>query len=224
MATRGRPPSALLAVDANILLAVLLGRRSRTTFETVAAARPVLTSARAADEVRKVISSRASRSSGDAEALLATSGWSARTCMLAASMPPSRPWPKRSLRVTRRPRMPTSSPARGSSMLISGATTAISREPVGRHGRTQTSSDRSTGAARSPFGAAGRRPHVGSRNRARTSERRISTIQTHFDEWFLRTRPPAAARRSSARRRRCGPSRPPAPRTPPARNGRAAPR
>ena len=50
-----RAPSSVLVVDANIILSVVLGRRSRPVFETVAASRTVVTSARAADEVRGVV-------------------------------------------------------------------------------------------------------------------------------------------------------------------------
>jgi predicted nucleic acid-binding protein len=50
-----RPPSAVLVVDANIVLSVVLGRRSRPVFEQVVASRTVVTSAHAADEVRAVL-------------------------------------------------------------------------------------------------------------------------------------------------------------------------
>src|SRR5215210_6724459 len=50
-----RPPTSVLVVDANIILSVVLGRRSRPVFEQVIASRTVVTSARAADEVRGVL-------------------------------------------------------------------------------------------------------------------------------------------------------------------------
>ncbi|HEX8665900.1 MAG TPA: PIN domain-containing protein [Beijerinckiaceae bacterium] len=50
-----RSPSSVLIVDANIILSVVLGRRSRPVFERVVASRAVVTSARAADEVRAVV-------------------------------------------------------------------------------------------------------------------------------------------------------------------------
>ena len=50
-----RAPSSVLVVDANIILSVVLGRCSRPVFETVVASRTVVTSARAADEVRGVV-------------------------------------------------------------------------------------------------------------------------------------------------------------------------
>jgi predicted nucleic acid-binding protein len=49
-----RAPSAVLVVDANIILSVVLGRRSRPLFERVIASRIVVTSAHVADEVRAV--------------------------------------------------------------------------------------------------------------------------------------------------------------------------
>ena len=48
-----RAPSSVLVVDANIILSVVLGRRSRPVFEQVVAERTVVTSARAAEEVRE---------------------------------------------------------------------------------------------------------------------------------------------------------------------------
>ena len=45
----------MLAVDANVILSVVLGRRSRPIFERVVAHRTVVTSARAAAEVRGVL-------------------------------------------------------------------------------------------------------------------------------------------------------------------------
>jgi predicted nucleic acid-binding protein len=50
-----RAPSSVLVVDANVILSVVLGRRSRPVFERVIASHTVMTSARAADEVRGVL-------------------------------------------------------------------------------------------------------------------------------------------------------------------------
>jgi len=50
-----RSPSSVLVVDANIILSVVLGRRSRPVFERVVASRAVVTSARTAEEVRAVV-------------------------------------------------------------------------------------------------------------------------------------------------------------------------
>jgi predicted nucleic acid-binding protein len=50
-----REPSAILVVDANIILGVVLGRRSGPVFRHVVASRRVMTSARAAEEVRRVL-------------------------------------------------------------------------------------------------------------------------------------------------------------------------
>ncbi len=50
-----RTPSSILAIDANIILSVVLGRRSRPVFERVVEHRTVVTSARAAEEVRNVL-------------------------------------------------------------------------------------------------------------------------------------------------------------------------
>jgi predicted nucleic acid-binding protein len=50
-----RAPSSVLVIDANIILSSVLGRRSRPVLETVIASRTVVTSARAADEVRGVV-------------------------------------------------------------------------------------------------------------------------------------------------------------------------
>lgn len=52
-----RTPSSVLVVDANIILSVVLGRRSRPIFEKVVASRAVVTSARAAEEARSVLRS-----------------------------------------------------------------------------------------------------------------------------------------------------------------------
>jgi predicted nucleic acid-binding protein len=57
-ATTGpRTPTSVIVVDANIILSVVLGRRSRPVFAEVIAARNILTSARAAEEVRHVLRS-----------------------------------------------------------------------------------------------------------------------------------------------------------------------
>ena len=50
-----RVPSSVLVVDANIILSVVLGRRSRPVFETVIASRTVVISVHAANEVRGVV-------------------------------------------------------------------------------------------------------------------------------------------------------------------------
>ena len=50
-----RAPSSVLVVDANIILSVVLGRRSRPVFEQVIAERTVVISTRAAEEVRGVL-------------------------------------------------------------------------------------------------------------------------------------------------------------------------
>ena len=50
-----RTPSSVLVIDANIILSVVLGRRSRPVFEAVIASRTIVTSARAAEEVRGVL-------------------------------------------------------------------------------------------------------------------------------------------------------------------------
>ena len=62
-----RPPSPTLAVDANILLGVVLGRRSTTFVQRVLPRRKVLTSSRAADEIGGVLLSRSLRSGPAAE-------------------------------------------------------------------------------------------------------------------------------------------------------------
>lgn len=46
-----RPPSPVIVVDANIVLSVALGLRARPAFEAVLARRPLLTSARAREEI-----------------------------------------------------------------------------------------------------------------------------------------------------------------------------
>ena len=46
-----RPPSSVLVVDANIVLSVVFGLRSRPVFEAVLATRALLTSARVREEV-----------------------------------------------------------------------------------------------------------------------------------------------------------------------------
>jgi predicted nucleic acid-binding protein len=72
-----RRPSAILVVDANVLLSVVLGRRSERVFGFVAESRVVVTSARAAEEVRGVLGGRPNLPSGAlarAEALLAGIG------------------------------------------------------------------------------------------------------------------------------------------------------
>jgi predicted nucleic acid-binding protein len=64
----------MLAVDANIILSVALGRRSRPLFDRVLTRRTVVTSARAADEIRSVLraSSTLPRDAGErAEAVIA---------------------------------------------------------------------------------------------------------------------------------------------------------
>ena len=68
-----RAPTSVIVVDANIILSVVLGRRSRPVFERVIANRRVATSTRAADEVRGVLreTSGLPRQAGElAEALL----------------------------------------------------------------------------------------------------------------------------------------------------------
>ncbi len=55
--TGPRTPSSILVVDANIILSVVLRRRSQPVFAEVIAARIVVTSARAAEEVRHVLRS-----------------------------------------------------------------------------------------------------------------------------------------------------------------------
>ncbi|MDW6025564.1 PIN domain-containing protein [Mesorhizobium sp. BAC0120] len=50
-----RAPSSIVIVDANVILSVVLGRRSRTVFATVDASRLLATSSRAAEEIRGVL-------------------------------------------------------------------------------------------------------------------------------------------------------------------------
>ncbi|AWN45608.1 hypothetical protein DK419_04120 [Methylobacterium terrae] len=50
-----RPPSAVIIVDANIILSVALGRRSRPTFEIIQARRELVTSTRSVEEVVGVL-------------------------------------------------------------------------------------------------------------------------------------------------------------------------
>ena len=54
-----REPSAVLVMDANIALGILLGRRPRPVFETILTERQVILSSHAADEIRTVVRSDA---------------------------------------------------------------------------------------------------------------------------------------------------------------------
>lgn len=55
--TSPRVPSATIAVDANIILAIVLGLRTRRYFPFIASRRVVMTSPQTIDEVRRVITS-----------------------------------------------------------------------------------------------------------------------------------------------------------------------
>jgi hypothetical protein len=55
--TGPRTPSSVIVVDANTILSVVLGRRSRPVFAEVTASRRVVTAAREAEEVRHVLRS-----------------------------------------------------------------------------------------------------------------------------------------------------------------------
>lgn len=70
----GRAPSAVLVVDANIILSVVLGRRSAAVFARVAKSCRVITSARTVQEVRGVLRDKVPPIADLAEALLAAIG------------------------------------------------------------------------------------------------------------------------------------------------------